>query len=413
MCRRIILELMKNIIDRNFLLTTDVARRLYHDVASICPVIDYHCHLDVVAIAEDRRFENLYELWIEGDPYKHRAMRILGVPEEEITGAADPMTKFKRWAESIPQLVGNPLFDWSAMELHRYFGITEMLSPDSAERIWNHCRECLQTAEFSARGLLRKGEIEVVCTSDLLGDDLSIHEELRQSSLGFRILPSLRDASHVDEERFRVFESLGCVIADHAVSSPDGLDGLDVLAEAYAKRGWSMQLHLGALRKTSSRLREIAGASGGYAGIAAGFDPCSVSRFLDQLEARGALPNTVIYPLNPGDYAAYATLTGSFTQSGVRGKIQLGPAWWWNDHRRGMREHLDCLASYGVLSSFLGMTTDSRSLLSMVRHEYFRRVLCEWIGEQVVAGTMPDEWVVLEPLVRRLSYGNAKQFLKL
>ncbi|MBC8039813.1 MAG: glucuronate isomerase [Opitutaceae bacterium] len=396
-----------------FLLSTDTAWRLYRDVAAPLPIIDYHNHLDARALAADAGFSDVTALWIASDPYKHRAMRILGVPEAQITGDADARTKFNRWAESVPQLIGNPLYDWTALELLRFFGIDEPLSPASADRTWAACNEKLRSPEFTARGLLTRANVEVVCTSDNLDDDLSTHSALASSGFGTRVVPSLRDAARVDAARFDAFARLGCPIADHAVSDPEQLPALAEVAAEYARRGWTMQLHLGALRETSSRLRRLAGPAGGYAGIAPGFDLVAVARFLDALEQQGSLPRTILFPLNPVDYAATATLTGSFAEAGVPGKVQLGPAWWWNDHRLGMRQHLDALASYGALSTFIGMTTDSRSFLSTVRHEYFRRILCEWIGEQVEGGRFPNDEALLANLLRKLCYQNAKDFLKL
>jgi glucuronate isomerase len=400
-------------ISDSFLLTNDTARRIYHEVAAPLPIIDYHNHLDARALATDSDFADITALWIASDPYKHRAMRILGVPEAEITGPADARTKFQRWAESVPQLVGNPLYDWTALELLRFFDIAEPLTPASADRIWAACNEKLRSPEFTARGLLRRANVEVACTSDNLDDDLSAHAALAASDFPTRVIPSLRDASRVDTARFDAFAQLGCPIADHAVSDPAQLPALAEVAAEYARRGWTMQLHLGALRETSSRLRRLAGPAGGYAGIAPGFDLVAVARFLDSLEKNSALPRTILFPLNPVDYAAVATLTGSFAEDGVPSKVQLGPAWWWNDHRLGMRQHLDALSSYGALSTFIGMTTDSRSFLSTVRHEYFRRILCDWIGEQVETGRFPADEALLTSLVRKLCYQNAKDFLKL
>jgi len=400
-------------ISDSFLLNNATANRLYHEVAAPLPIIDYHNHLDARALATDAGFTDITALWIASDPYKHRAMRILGVPEAEITGPADARTKFQRWAESVPQLVGNPLYDWAALELLRFFDITEPLTPASADRIWAACNEKLRSPEFTARGLLRRANVEVACTSDNLDDDLSAHAALASSDFPTRVIPSLRDAARVDAGRFDAFAQLGCPIADHAVSDPAQLPALAEVAAEYARRGWTMQIHLGALRETSSRLRRLAGPAGGYAGIAPGFDLVAVARFLDSLEKNSALPRTILFPLNPVDYAATATLTGSFAEDGMPGKVQLGPAWWWNDHRLGMRHHLDVLSSYGALSTFIGMTTDSRSFLSTVRHEYFRRILCDWIGEQVEAGRFPADEALLTSLVRKLCYQNAKDFLKL
>jgi len=407
---------MNELIHDDFLLKTASARRLYHELAAGLPIIDYHNHLDPGDLADDRAFENLTQLWIASDPYKHRAMRIAGVPERFITGDAADREKFDAWAATGPLTLGNPLFHWTALELKRYFDISELLSPESASRVWATCNERLGDSNYTARRLIARANVECLCTSDRLPDDLQAHARLAKSGFPTRVWPSLR----VDEdatfdrslitERLDFFQQRGCRLADHAVTG-FGSDGLRAYAREYGRRGWIMQLHIGAQRHTSTRLRQLAGPAGGYATIGPSCDIPGLCRFLDDLEQAGCLPRTILYPLNPADYAAVATLTGSFAEDGVRGKIQLGPAWWYNDHAWGIRQHLDALASYGLLSTFIGMTTDSRSLLSMVRHEYFRRVLCDWLGDQVQAGALPADDQLLGPLVRAVSYENARRCL--
>ena len=403
---------MSEFIHDDFLLKTASARRLYHELAAGLPIIDYHNHLGPRELADDRQFANLSQLWIASDPYKHRAMRIAGVPERFITGDATDCEKFDAWAATVPQTLGNPLFHWTALELKRYFDITEFLLPESASRVWATCNERLGDSHYTARGLIARANVECLCTSDRLPDDLLAHARLAKSGFPTRVLPSLR----VDEEatfdrsliteRLDFFQQMGCRLADHAVIGFDS-ELLRAHAREYARRGWILQLHIGAQRQTSTRLRKLAGPAGGYATIGPSCDIPGLCRFLDDLEKEGCLPRTILYPLNPADYAALATLTGSFAEDGVRGKIQLGPAWWYNDHALGIRQHLDALASYGVLSTFIGMTTDSRSLLSMVRHEYFRRVVCDWLGDQVQAGVLPPNDQFLGPLVRGLCHDNA------
>lgn len=453
----------------DILLNTALAKRLFYECAAGQPIIDFHSHLSVVKLAADRLFETLTELWITYDPYKHRAMRITGVPEALITGsAASPRERFDAWAATVPKTVGNPLWHWSALELERAFGIREPLSPQSADRIWDEANAKLQTQAFSARNLLSRFNVVCVCTSDGLLDDLGSHRRLAASGYPVRVLPSLRGDEIVSLERswlerlgdmtgltihsfeafceavklrLDAFDALGCRLADHAldafkyvpvketavanlfarrllsktVPESEALKLrsaiLHFLGCEYARRGWVMQLHLGAQRRTSSRLRLLVGPAGGYAAPGSACQVDSLCRFLDDIEFGGLLPRTILYTLNPADNAVLATLTGSFTQDGVAGKVQFGPAWWYNDHALGIRQHLETLANYGLLSTFIGMTTDSRSLLSMARHEYFRRVLCDTLGEWAGRGVVPDDFDVLEPLVRAVTCGNAQEMV--
>ncbi len=458
----------------HFLLRTPLARRLYDEVAAPLPIVDFHSHLDAGALAEDRRFRDLTELWIEPDQYKHRALRMLGVPEREITGDASPREKFERWAAAVPQTLGNPLFHWSAMELHRTFGVTEPLSPATADAVWDGAKARLAQPSHSARNLLAASRVELVCTSDRWLDDLAAHRTLAREGFEPRILPSLRAddafafespgfAGWVDalagatgtvirdlegflqalSLRLDHFAAHGCVLSDHGLDRIDyrpapaaaasaafrralggqplnAEEGRDLrsfllrqLGQAYAQRGWVMQLHFGAQRSTSSRLRRLAGGAGGFAAIGGTVDMAALCRFLDDLENAGALPKTILYTLNPGDYPSLAALSGSFAEDGVATKVQCGPAWWFNDQAMGLRAHLDTVAHIGLLSTFVGMTTDSRSLLSMVRHEYFRRLLCDYLGEQVRAGAFPDDFGLLATYVRRLAYENARTWLPL
>lgn len=465
---------MSSFIHEDFLLRSKTARRLYHDIARAAPVIDYHCHLDPRDLAADRRFENIAQLWVTSDPYKHRAMRIAGVPERAITGDASDREKFDCWAATVSQTLGNPLHHWTGLELKRYFDLDTPLTAASARRTWDACNARLSESGYTARSLLAQRGVECVCTSDRLLDDLSHHAQIAREGGALRVLPSLRSDDIVaveapefsgwvrqlgeatgitiaDYDAFRaavvkrldVFAAAGCRLADHGlddcayVSVSDGdaaalfarrLRGEDFspteamrlragilrfLGGHYARLGWIMQLHLGAQRRTSSRLRRLAGPAGGYAGIGRACDVPSLIAWLDDLEHAGALPRTILYPLNPADFAPLAVLAGSFVGDGVPGKLQLGPAWWFNDHAAGMRAQLEAISNYGLLSVFIGMTTDSRSLLSMVRHEYFRRVFCDWLGEQAEAGAMPSDVTELGALVRAVSCDNARHYLAL
>lgn len=465
---------MTAFIHDDFLLTSKTARRLYHEFAGAAPILDYHCHLDPRDLATDRRFENIAQLWVTGDPYKHRAMRIAGIPERLITGDAAEREKFNAWAATVPQTIGNPLHHWTALELKRYFDIDEPLGAESAARIWQACNTRLGEPGFTARGLLVQRGVAGVCTSDRLLDDLASHAALAASASRVRVLPSLRADDVVAIEsagylewlrrlgeatggaitnydalraavcrRLGEFSRHGCRLSDHglddftyvAVSDAEAaalfarrLSGAGLAAQEvirlragllrflggeYARRGWIMQLHLGAQRRTSSRLRRLAGPAGGYAGIGRSCDIPSLCAWFDDLECADALPRTILYPLHPADFVPLAVLTGSFAEDGIPGKLQLGPAWWFNDHTAGMRAQLDAVANHSLLSVFIGMTTDSRSLLSMVRHEYFRRVFCNWLGEQAEAGTMPGAIEELGALVRAVAFENARRALGL
>ena len=460
--------------DEHSLLRTPLARKLYHEQAANLPIIDFHSHLSARDLADDRVFATLTELWITPDPYKHRALRQLGVPERVITGDAPDEEKFNAWAAALPRLIGHPLHPWSAIELARYFDIGTPLSAASAPDIWHRTRELLVRPTHTACGLLGTTRVACVCTSDRFLDPLDDHRRLAGRADFPQVLPSLRadDALAVQspefpawvrnlgevtgtrisrladyfaalEDRLDAFAAHGCLLSDHGLDTFEytttsegeaerpfrrALEGgaLDVsesralrsyllaaLGASYARRGWAMQLHLGAQRETSSRLRDQTGPTGGYATIGQPTPIPLLCRFLDDLERRQALPRMLLYPLHPGDYAPLATLTGSFTEEGVAGKLQCGPAWWFNDHLLGMRQHLDALSHYGCLSTFVGMTTDSRSLLSMTRHEYFRRILCDYLGEQAAAGRFPDDYDLLADYVRRIAYDNARTWLRL
>jgi glucuronate isomerase len=466
------LAAVRGFIHDDFLLGNRTARRLYHEHAARLRIVDYHSHLSPSDLAEDRVFENLAQVWIHGDPYKHRAMRIAGVPEAFITGNAPDRERFDHWAATVPRTVGNPLFHWTALELLRYFEIDELLTPDSAERVWTACNGRLRTPAYGARGLVAKARVECVCTSDRLLDTLEPHARLAASGFETRVLPSLRadDAAGVSDPGFpewvaalgaasgvRVdgfetlrqavgvrldqFDRAGCRLADHALDdfayAPAGDSEADAtlrrrlagghvadcdlvrlrsallraLGVEYGRRNWILQLHLGAQRRTSSRLRSIAGPAGGYAGIGRACDIPSLCAFLDDLEGAGALPRTILYTLNPADNAALAVLTGSYAADGVPGKVQFGPAWWHNDHADGIRAHLATLSSFGLLRTFVGMTTDSRSLLSMTRHEYFRRVLCDFIGARAEAGEWPRDELLLAEIVREIAYDNPRRWV--
>lgn len=460
---------MEPFINDEFLLSTEWARRLYHQVAEELPVIDFHNHLDPMALAENRRVEDMAELWINSDPYKHRMMRITGIAEEKITGRdVSHQERFLIWASLLPRLVGSPLFHWSCIELKRFFQIDEILNEANGMEMWNRCNEKLQQSGWGMLDILKQCHVETLCTSDDLLSDVSLHTRASSYGHGIKVIPSLRADSilHLSKE----FISLLAEVAGHSISSLQeylesvnhrmadfdraqcrfadiSLDAgfcftscneqqasslfgnllagiclseedirilqsylLLYIGRQCAQRRWTMQLHIGAKRDTNTRLRQQVGPAGGYATIGTACDLSSLVSFLDALNQTDELPRTILYTLNPADNAAFATLTGSFAGTGIVGKIQFGPAWWYNDHLEGMYGQLQSLASYGLLSSFIGMTTDSRSVLSFSRHEYFRRVLCRFIGEKVYAGEYPADWEILKNLVENICYWNAKKW---
>lgn len=464
---------MSDYLGEAFLLRSRIGRALYHDHAAGLPVVDYHCHIDPQAVATDQVFEDISQLWVASDPYKWRAMRMNGIAESRITGDASNLDKFKAWSETIPYTVGNPLFHWSGLELKRTFGIDQPLNLKSAGAIWARCNELLSSPGFTARGLLAKAKVETLCTSDDLLDSLDCHRRMRDEGCALRMLPSLRadrvlalqsDAfpafcgklaaltgvDIVDLDAFMVavrlrldvFDALGCRVADLGLDEPffeyveNGqaaalferlraghvLDAAQLLqlksnllvflGVEYHRRGWMMQLHIGAKRDTSERLRVLTGQAGGYACIGKSSDVTAVCRLLDRLERIGSLPRTLLFSLNPSDTEMFASLAGSFTEAGVPGKVQFGPAWWLNDHRDGIDRQLRAFGNLGLLSRHIGMTTDSRSLLSYSRHEYFRRILCNMLGEWVEDGELPSDQELLARMVRDICYFNARSCLE-
>ncbi|WP_194975881.1 glucuronate isomerase [Aquiflexum lacus] len=461
---------MDSFTNKNWLIKNKTGERLYHEVAAQLPIIDYHNHLNPQHIAEDKKFSNLTELWIAHDPYKHRAMRINGIPENGITGSVSAFEKYQNWVNTISKTLGNPLFHWSFLELKRIFDIDEMLNQDNAKAIWETCNHKLQQEEFKTCSLIQKWKAEILITSDDLLDNLDSHKKIAFSQNSVKVLPSLRADSILDfgnpkyldwiqkleleingiisnlsdfkeaiKKRLDFFAENGCLFADHALDSGFSFKPIDeqeataifkkviqnqpleprafvrlysfmlnYLGDEYGRRGWIMQLHIGAQRNTSSRLRKLVGPAGGFASIGKACEINSLTLFLDSLDKAGVLPETILYTLNPADNAALASLTGSFTEDGLVGKIQFGPAWWYNDHYAGIRKHLNDISSYGLLSTFIGMTTDSRSILSLSRHEYFRRILCDQIGGWTEEGKLPKDMALLEQLIKDISYFNIK-----
>ena len=450
-------------MQQDFLLTTPLAKKLYQEIARPLPLIDYHNHLSIQEIAQDRVYNNIAELWLLSDPYKHRAMRICGVPERDITGDSSPKEKFVAWCRIFPQLLGNALYDWSRMEMEWIFHITEPICEKNAESIWAAANEKLTQPEFSARGLLAQFGVEYAAPCTSLCDDLTPYEALSGIAPSLRgddmLFPTLAliqkleqttgQAIHTFDEyisavrkRLAEFHAVQCRFSDHALDNgftyiaEDGKQDLrfqqilrgEVLqtadrsaltsgilraaAKEYAALGWTMQLHIGAQRYTSTRLRKLAGPAGGFAGIGGTVDVASLTQMLDDMEQTGGLPRTLLFTLNPADNEVMSVLSGSYSEDNIRAKVSQGPAWWWCDHLHGMRQVFETLASYSVLSTFIGMTTDSRNILSMLRHDYYRRILCSWLGEKVKSGEYPDDYELLGSIVRKLSYENIANILK-
>jgi glucuronate isomerase len=463
---------LKNIYTNDFLLSNPHGKRLFHEVAAVLPIIDWHNHVDPSVLATNKSFENIYQLWIQNDPYKHRAMRIWGIAENFITGNESDYNKFLAWAECLPNTIGNPLFDWSCMELQQVFGINEVLTTNNATQIWNKANQLLAENNFGALDILKRFGVEMLCTSDDLLDTLENHlaiSELVDKNSPFRCLPSLRSDSIISFNqdwlkkleqitnialtnldsfkkaiinRIDFFEKTGCLLSDHSLDSGfkfiptnadeakqlfekllqnNVLEGNDLvklqshllhfLGKEYAKRNWKMQLHIGAYRFTNTKLRSKLGAAGGYACIGNTVDVASLCQFLDGLDVENYLPKTILYNLNPTENATFASLTGSYSEDNVQAKVQFGPAWWYNDQHEGIMQQLLALSSYGLLSTTIGFTTDSRSILSFTRHNYYRRILCNLIGTWVTDGKLPDDWEFLSKLVQNISYYNIKKWL--
>ncbi len=464
---------MKPFLDKDFLLQSEPARRLYHGAAALQPIIDYHSHLSPEHIASDRVFDNLTQAWLEGDHYKWRAMRTNGVKERYITGDADDYEKFEKWAATVPWTVRNPLFHWTHLELKRTFDISDFLGPRSARKIYETASAQLRTPEYSVRNLLRKAKFEVVCTTDDPCDSLEHHETIRDSDFEIQVLPTFRPdkylaigseafpeqirrlsnaaatviQTHEDllaalEKRIDFFDRMGCRLSDHGLERIPSesftateveaifqrrLDGgtvspteagvflvamLDRLGRMYHRRDWAQQFHLGALRNNNTRLLRQLGPDTGFDSIGDFDQATGLSRFLDRLDADDQLPRTILYNLNPRDNEVLATMVGNFNDGSIAGKMQFGSAWWFLDQRDGMERQINALSNMGLLSRFIGMLTDSRSFLSFPRHEYFRRILCNLLGDDIERGEVPNDTDWLSGVVNGISYLNAKAYFK-
>ena len=380
--------------------------RDFNDIYSVVkdlPIIDWHNHVDMNMLVEDKPLGSLYDVWVKADPYKHRAMRICGEAERLITGDAPEAEKWAAWMRTLPKLVGNPLFVWSKMEIEWLFG------DGVSRKDWWRDIGNVSLADWTPSKMLSRFNVECMCPC------VGVRDPLPEMPPFVR--PSLRmnAGDEISAADFARFNAAGCKVVDISVDSGSDLEthgeSLFRVASYAAKHGWTMLLHLGALRSTSGRLRVAAGPAGGYAAMRAPVDPSAVARFLDRLESASALPRTILLSLNPEAHAQLAVLSGSFVGEGMPGKVQLGPAWWWCDHEEGIVDVLEKNASYGVLSTFAGMTTDSRSLLSFVRHDYFRRLLSNWISGKIASGSFPDDDGLLRPILENVCYCNAWSIL--
>ncbi|WP_434642318.1 glucuronate isomerase [Thermoanaerobacterium thermosaccharolyticum] len=463
---------MKKFMDEDFLLNNETAVKLFHDYASKSPIFDFHCHLNPKDIYEDIRFKNITEVWLYGDHYKWRLMRSNGVDERYITGDADDYSKFLEFAKTIPMAIGNPVYHWTHLELQRYFGINELLNEKTAPVIWEKVNSMLNSSEFSVRNIIKKSNVKILCTTDDPTDSLEYHKLLKEDdSFDVRVLPAFRPDKgiNIDKDDFKdwvkklgevcgkaiesyddyldalnsrleFFDSYGCRLSDHALdfvayeeSTKEEVDEifkkalkgeklsqievdkyktsvLQFLGKRYKELGWAMQLHIAALRNTNTRMFKKLGPDTGYDSINDVNIAYPLSKLLDSLESTGSLPKVILYTLNPKDNYVLAALMGSFQGEGTPGKMQFGSAWWFNDNIDGMTEQMKTLANVGLLSKFVGMVTDSRSFLSYPRHEYFRRILCNLIGEWVEKGEVPDDIDLLGKIVQDISFNNAVNY---
>ena len=402
-------------INDDFMLKNETAKKLYSYVKDL-PIIDYHCHISPQMIAEDYRFSDAYELFLGGDHYKWRQMRSNGIDEKFITGDADNYEKWLCFAKTMPKLIGNPLYHWTHLELKRYFGIDLILNEKNAKDIWEAVNEKLKLPEFSVKNLIRKSNVEVICTTDSPYDSLEYHKQLRDFET--KVVPAFRpDLYNINDditERIDYFHENGCRLSDHAIDeiNDDLISTMVFLGKEYAKRGWTMQLHIGALRNNNTRMYEKLGADTGFDSVNDFEIAKGISKLLNELDKINSLPKTILYCLNPKDNYVLGTMLGNFQGTEAKGKIQFGSGWWFNDNRDGMEEQMKALANLGCFGNFIGMLTDSRSFVSYTRHEYFRRIMCNLVGKWVEENEYPDDMEALIEIVQGVSYKNAKEYFE-
>lgn len=463
---------MKAFMDKDFILTNKTASKLYHNYAQKMPILDYHCHISPAEIANDRQFSNITEVWLGGDHYKWRFMRSCGIEEKYITGDANDHDKFLAFAKCLGRAIGNPLYHWSHLELKRYFDYDGCLNEKTAEQVWKLCNEKLQSKDMSARNLIKKSGVTLICTTDDPIDSLSYHEQIKNdSSFDVQVLPAWRPDKAMDLEKdtyldyidklseaagFKIlsfadlisalrsrmdfFALNGCSVSDHGLEyvmyKPASIEEIEsifakrlsnqeisrdemlkfktefmlAMGREYSKRNWVMQLHYGCKRNNNTKMFDKIGPDTGFDAIKSETSSTELANFLDALCKTDELPKTIIYSLNPADNEYIGTILGCFQDSSAYGKIQHGSAWWFNDHKIGMENQIKNLASLGNLAGFVGMLTDSRSFLSYTRHEYFRRILCNVIGEWVENGEFPNDEEILGSIVKDISYNNAVNY---
>lgn len=465
---------MKAFMDKDFLLSNPTAVKLYHEFAEVTPILDYHCHINPKEIAEDRKFDNITQVWLGGDHYKWRFMRSCGVEEKYITGDASDKEKFLKWAEVLGKAIGNPLYHWSHLELQRYFDFHKPLNKNTAEEAWEVCNRALASDDMSARNIVRRSNVTLLCTTDDPVDDLQYHKAIAEDeTFEVKVLPAWRPdkAMNLEKEnyldyisqlekvsgisiksfkdlkaalvkRIDFFASMGCTVSDHGLEYVMYQPGTEEQIEKiftkrlsgelpsrgeelkfktefllfvcreYAKRDWVLQLHYGVKRDNNTKMFNLLGPDTGYDCIQNKTSAAELADFLNALAVTDELPKTIIYSLNPIDNAYIGTILGCFQNSEAVAKIQQGSAWWFNDHKIGMQDQMASLASLGNLSGFVGMLTDSRSFLSYTRHEYFRRILCNYIGTLVENGEFPEDYETLGEIVKDISYYNAVRYFK-
>jgi len=463
---------MKKFMDENFLLQTETAQKLYHEHAAKMPIFDYHCHINPKDIADDRKFKTITEIWLAGDHYKWRGMRTNGVDERFCTGDASDWEKFEKWAETVPQTLRNPLYHWTHLELKKFFGINEVLSPKNARKIYDTCNEKLKTPAYSCRNIIRMANVHTICTTDDPVDDLKFHQKIKADGFEVAVLPAWRPdkAMMVDDpafynsyifqlatasgmeistfadlitaldKRHLYFHENGCRLSDHGLDTVYAKDysskeiraiftkvraGNKLISEEILKfkscmlfefgimdhsRGWTQQFHIGALRNNNKRLFNQVGPDTGFDSIGDKAVAEPLSKLLNRLDMEDKLCKTVLYNLNPRDNELYATMIGNFQDGSVPGKMQWGSGWWFLDQKDGMENQINTLSNLGLLSRFVGMLTDSRSFLSYTRHEYFRRTLCNIIGNDVENGEIPNDMELLGQMVENISFNNAKNY---
>ena len=463
---------MKKFMDENFLLQTETAQKLYHYHAAKMPIFDYHCHINPKEIAEDKRFDNLAQIWLNEDHYKWRALRANGVEEKYVTGDASDWEKFEKWAETMPFALRNPLYHWTHLELQRFFGINKLLSPSKAKEIWDECNAKLQTPEYSARGIIKMANVHTICTTDDPVDSLEYHRQIKEDSFETTVLPAWRpdkamavestkvynqyidklsDVAEMNistfsdlmtalDKRHQFFHENGCRLSDHGLDTfyaenyteteINGIfskirGGADLHQTEILKfkscmffelgamdhsRGWTQQFHIGPLRNNRTSMFNSFGPDGGFDSMGDLEIAKSLSKFLDKLDLAGKLTKSIFYNLNPKDSEMLITMISNFQDGSVPGKMQYGSGWWFLDQKDGIEKQLNTLSNQGLLSRFVGMLTDSRSFLSYTRHEYFRRILCNLLGNDVENGEIPNDMELLGNMVENICFSNAKNY---